>query len=496
MRACNGAVIDMISKYGLNYADSPEFQEDVKLWRTRVNRLEELLGKSKWTVAEEEHALEEKNKYKKSNSMIGDEDKLDELKNLETVYMCTPGKVVFRYALYTVPERVFNGPLDFAVHPMVGETKQQYYYRAAEKRLKELYGKEPDKYKEGVELAKQITERYCSKRPCILLISLPKIKEVTAWREFAGVRKNDGISLGLMIQSEGLADFYADLTVDEEDMSNNANIVTLRKWISKDAIDGYFEVPDWYELEQLSARWKGIKVGSILEGYNEDGKTSAENAICVQVKTEADQVPTAMLRTIIKSLTSIDDLNELQQIFKSREETVRSLIDGDKKRMAEAGLDDSDVSKVLNDYDELIQEEEKLLNEPFNVRDGAETRETLREKIKELKEKGILDIILDEDEFIMQESSAYEDNSKVSHVRRVMFLANLIHELAFLNKSDRNNLIAIVKNYNTKAVRDYFKNVEEQEKKSLLEVIGQERLNNLDLDQQEVVCAVIERYVP
>ena len=416
----NGYKKDRISRFGFDYEHVPEVQEDIEYGRRILNELEEILGKSQYTKAEEE---ESNQKHNVSGSRI---------------FLCAPGKETAGFAMRYSPERLYKGPLDGADEEIiVGETKQQYYLRILEKKLRAKYvHTDSEMYKRGMEVGKKVIEYYCSKKPCIALVEIDKILDVTFWE--SNVKHKREIHMRDVVSREyrpDLSDFYEDYPAG---VAGNGlyDLVTFSSNIPKDAIS-VFEVMNQFDFLQLRSKMLGRKIGQFVGGS--------------ETRATIDQ-----MRTIVPNFKSVDDLEELRQQVYIRKEEVSSELEKQKGKLQELNIPCGSVQEIRNYYDNLRKEEEELFSSPFQSRDGIKPKEPLRELIERLKTSGKLDEILENDKEIKQDEAQYQSNLHgVSHTRRVAFFASLIAENEGLDYGEKKMLFEIAKNHDIGRVNDF-----------------------------------------
>jgi hypothetical protein len=109
----------------------------------------------------------EKSKYLSGQSNVNSE-----------IYYTSPGANSFHYACSFSPERLFLGPLrqerNSALPIIIGETKEEYMMRVAERKTSLLYeGKEK---KEVLEAYKRVIMKLCTKPPVIIFIPIKSKK--------------------------------------------------------------------------------------------------------------------------------------------------------------------------------------------------------------------------------------------------------------------------------------------------------------------------------
>lgn len=153
----NGYKKDRIMQYGLNYIGNikdEETTQEIQRAREMLRKLETVLGKSQY---------------------INDKHLSNE------VFLTSPGNKTFFYACKNSPERLYLGPLKgYKDEPIVvGETKQTYMLRVLAKKIKQKYlNSSSPEYLETLELAKQVTEYFCSKQPAVAFLNTEQIKDM------------------------------------------------------------------------------------------------------------------------------------------------------------------------------------------------------------------------------------------------------------------------------------------------------------------------------
>lgn len=265
----NGYKKERIQKYGLNYMEQVTSEERKEILEARqlLEKLEDYIGKSIYVKNEEEKA---------SDSSIHD----------KIVYLTSPGGKTILYGQNYSPERLYEGPLKqflgFEEEIIVGETKEDYMFRLAKRKIETLVSAKEQK--KALEVAKKVINYYCSKNPCFALIDMTNIQDVHMCDLIYD--ENEAITLKEMIKKQGFRtvdDFYTkDIRHNGVENCNLANLVVLSKDIPKEAVS-IVEMMDVFEIKQQVARALGAKIGQTID-YNDcyvKGVSNIENLLSV-----------------------------------------------------------------------------------------------------------------------------------------------------------------------------------------------------------------------
>lgn len=204
------------------------------------------------------------------------EEKIEKSKYVENqtnysseIYYTSPGANSFHYATSFSPERLFLGPLrqdrDTALPVIIGETKEEYMMRVAQKKVKQKIADEKEQIA-VLKVYKRVIHKLCSKSPVIELIPIQNNKfELNASNAWA-ISQNP-LSLNDWIQKMAEKDmgFFADIQ-GGSDPSNMGNLVSVGVKVPSSALTT-IDVPDGFEVLQNIAITRGLKKGDQIDFF-------------------------------------------------------------------------------------------------------------------------------------------------------------------------------------------------------------------------------------
>lgn len=405
--ACNGYKKERIEKYGFDYLSKLSSEDSTFLneIRAKLEKLESILGKNTYTV------------------MSNYSSRIPE--GAQAVYMSTPGTKTIYYSAKRSPERFFEGPANQSPvneEPIVvGETKYSYTMRVLRKKIKKslLAGKiNLSEYGEYLSLAEELTNYYCSKLPIVVLLSLEKLKNARiGYQEF---REDDCETLEEFfkinisrIKHRGFFTYEAE---DSREFNDMDNIVTISSDIPNDAIIGIVDVMDEFELRQLFAKSRGLKIGDV---FNSCGEYVREPNV------------EQLIATITPDKTK-EQLEEIQERYlKIREEQQRK-------------------------KEELKTKIQEVFDRPFLKRNGAEGTISLSEVFSRLENDGQLEELLWQDDIIKNDDLQYPSiDHGVTHTRRVNFLSTVLMMMENITGRDKEIVFEIAKNHDIGRYHDW-----------------------------------------
>lgn len=405
--ACNGHKRERIEKYGFDYTSKMPDDENAYLqtMRAKLEKLENILGKSRYA------------ERTKNNARIPD--------GTQTVFMSSPGTKTIYYATKQSPERFFLGvayqsPVN--EEPMVvGETKHSYIIRVLINKLKRKSIDDrsvtPEDYVESAKLVQDLTAYYCSKQPAIILFSLGNMQSARV--SYEDFNENDCESLEeyikwnmRVINGNG---FFTSQKEDFKETNNMENIVTVSTDIPQEAIIGIIDVMDEFDLRQLFAKNRGLKVGDLINSKAEVvGEPNIEQ----------------LMATITPDKTR-EQLEEIQRRYlKIREDLQRK-------------------------KEELKTKLQAVFARPFIKRNGAQGGNTLSDVFDRLEKEGLLPELLIQDDIIKRDEQQYLSSVHgATHTRRVNFFATVLMMMENITGRDKEIVFEIAKNHDIGRYRD------------------------------------------
>lgn len=265
----NGYKKDRVMKYGLNYMENIKDEKtkmEIQEARSKLERLESMLGQSSPYTNQVKIGTKT---YKHTS---------------DEVFFTSPGTKTIEYTCKNSPERLYLGILKQnrgeAEPIVVGETKQTYMLRVLQSKIQRKY---PDKtsaeYIEALQLAREITEYYCSKRPAFALIDINQAKNIPistiVYRADKLFTLGDWINLQInppdtpngpgWSNIDCVGDFFSKEFGTATEKNNLGDIATISRNIPNEAVKGIIDMPDEFEIKQMFARAKGIKDGDLID---------------------------------------------------------------------------------------------------------------------------------------------------------------------------------------------------------------------------------------
>lgn len=234
--SCNGNMVEYIKKNGLGSS----LNRNYELF-TALNFLENKLGIT--------------GEYTKQQS-----GRLDE------VYFTAPGATSFGYACNFAPERLFLGVLkqerDNSINITYGENKIDYYRKV----IYSKFGNNIDQeIKRNIEV---VLNGYFKSSNCIISFPVSSIIESDNIY-FETVSEKDHINLKEHIErycNDGY-NFFTTNVGSNSNTNNMDNLIMINTVISPEQL-GFLFVPDRYDLIQLIAKNKGLKLGEELDYFS------------------------------------------------------------------------------------------------------------------------------------------------------------------------------------------------------------------------------------
>ena len=233
--SCNGSMVNLIKKNGLG---SPLNKNEVLF--DALNFLEKKLAIT--------------GEYTKQQSGRDDE-----------VYFTSPGATSFGYAFSFAPERLFLGILKQengnAIPVVYGENKKDYYRKVIYRKFENNLDLET---KKNIEI---ILEGYFSNLNCI--ISFP-IKDVLDSKNiyFETIKEGKALNLKDFINSNlnFSSAFFTESVGSNANTNNMDNFVMINTVISPKNLH-FLQIPDRYDLMQLIAKNKEIRIGDEFDYF-------------------------------------------------------------------------------------------------------------------------------------------------------------------------------------------------------------------------------------
>ncbi|MBR3613832.1 MAG: HD domain-containing protein [Clostridia bacterium] len=443
--AFNGSKRHRLEKYGFNYMNLMPGKEkrQVEEMRKKLEFLEGVLGKSTYAISSGYNA------------------KLPE--GAHAVFVSSPGTKTIHYTLKKSPERFYLGPAKqssqegMAEPIVVGETKKTYIMRVLKNKIdKKISDKKSIQYIKAIEAAKALTEYYCSNRPAFVLLSMEKLKNVNiGYKEF---HEGNTYVLNELIKWNmpriRLDGFFTDKAGDADETNNFENLVIASNEIPNEAIIGIVEMMDEFEMKQLFARKKGLKIGDLMyENCFYKGEPNIEQ----------------LMGTITPEKT-LEELEEIYRKFlKIKTENVKKI---------------DDLKNQLNE----------VFLRSFSKRDGAKSSITLKEAISKLEQTGKLSELLKQDEEICMDDQQFPSFTHgFEHTRRVNFLATILMEMEDVTGRERDIIFQIAKNHDIGRFHDWEDEIHGYRSARKLED-SSHRLQDFTREEQELIKFVISQH--
>lgn len=460
----NGYKKEMVDRKGLDYMKSATEQERKQISdrRASLNELEDILGKSRF---------------------VADEASREESQRKDKVFLCTPGAKTFYYACKRSPERLYEGPLqgsDFE-SIIVGESKSNYLLRILENKIK-------DKYKDGnieqinhaMEVAKKVVENYATDTPAIAMIKINQINDLSSSN--AQIKDSEALSdrINRAIDYD-TQNFFSKNPNDYIEPNNLGDLVVMSENIPKSAILT-IECMDEFEMQQLFAISKGIKVGEFIDYTPEKslGRPTID-----------------MIKSVIKDIKDpilLSELRENYELIKS--ESIKQIEEESEKLMGkytESSLEQI-KENLLRRKEELLSKRDNILDSEYPKKEGINTDYTLRNALEDIESNGLKKHLLETDMKIKEDSLQYQsDLHGVSHTRRVNFYATLIMNSENISDSSKSLIETIIQNHDIGRTNDA-EDKEHGAKSVELLKKNDDRLKDLSDEEKELVEFVIKEH--
>ena len=234
MHSFNGYQKETIEKYGFD--NNHKLSEDEKVQRDRrrnaLNALEELLVRSRYLD----------NQEKKGN-------------NEQQIFLTLSEKDTMAYALEASPERLYLGPLrEYRRESMgektpiiIGEKKNTFFKKVLQDMVyAEFQDEKSVEYKKAMKNVEEVVKSYCTLRPSFALINIADIKDIPVCDIVYDEEKKSTLKECIVRGNKDLGD-----------------LATLRRFIPDDSF-AIVDVMDSFEMRQLYAKSKGLKVGQLI----------------------------------------------------------------------------------------------------------------------------------------------------------------------------------------------------------------------------------------
>lgn len=236
--SCNGNMVEYIKKNGLG----SNLNKNDELF-VALNFLEKKLGIT--------------GEYTKQQS-----GRIDE------VYFTAPGATSFGYACNFAPERLFLGILkqerDNSINVVYGENKIDYYRKVIYSKFGNNIGEE---LKRNIEI---VLNGYFKSNNCIISFPVSSIiNSDNIYNQVISEREEDHINLKEHIErycNDGY-NFFTTNVGSNSNANNMDNLIMINTVISPEQL-GFLFVPDRYDLIQLIAKNKGLKLGEELDYFS------------------------------------------------------------------------------------------------------------------------------------------------------------------------------------------------------------------------------------
>lgn len=233
--SCNGNMVEYIKKNGLGN----ELNKNDELFKA-LNFLERKLGIT--------------GEYTKQQS-----GRIDE------VYFTSPGATSFGYACNFAPERLFLGilrqDLNNSINITYGESKIDYYRKVIYSKFSNSIDEET---KKNIEI---VLNGYFQSSNCIISFPVSSVIESNNIY-FETVSEKNHINLKEHIESycNNGYNFFTTNVGSNSNTNNMDNLIMINTVISPEKL-GFLLVPDRYDLIQLIAKNKGLKLGEEIDYF-------------------------------------------------------------------------------------------------------------------------------------------------------------------------------------------------------------------------------------
>ena len=458
----NGNKKTRVQKYGLAYMeemDEKEKQEIIEM-RKALNELEEALGTS--------HILRYQEQFPHDS---------------QSVFFCSPGAKTFHYACKRSPERLYFGPLKNSEQEdmIVGEKKESFYLRYINSKIdKELSDQSEERIQEIKEIAKKVIHYYCKELPMFAMIDLPKIKDVLT--SVYHYNADNAVELEKhIIQATnfgGVYDYFTRSGNDNVEHNNLENLVTLAKYISKDAIS-LVECMSDYEMRQLYARSKGLKIGEYI------------------LIDEPKEITIKQLTQIIKDCDNSNELKELQETYlktkQQLEEKIEKKTEIINKKYPNKTIEEIN-QKIEDRVNELTKNKEEILKSDYIHKDGIDTQYGLENALEGTDKIWQINEIIKNDCAIKADPLQYQSNIHgMSHTRRVSFFAYLIMNEEKTDMKTMEIVKAIINNHDIGRINDIEDKEHGARSVELLEQ-NSNRMDGFNNEDVEIIKFVIKEH--
>lgn len=436
----NGNKKIRIKKHGLGYTEtmSEEEKKQVEEMRSNLNRLEEILGKSQFL-----------------SNYGGGERARDEL------FLARPGETTMWYALQNSPERLYEGPLKYALNlPVVlGETKAQYIFRCLENKIIKKYSDvNSQEYKEAVKVARKVADDYCSQSPAFALISWEQIvneqiliqegkiseEDFDRWKQNSDKSKYK-LPHGLSYRK--WEDCFSDRFAG--DCNDNWTTLSRFKMFQDKKSIGIVDVVEPFELSQLYAKKLGLQEGDkIMANGQPCRKDFSIDELIELIRTE--------------NMPSKLEIFE-KKLEKMKKDNSRQLHSAENEIQSKYGT--LDVQALREKLSILEQTQNEILDRSFIHKENAKDTGThgyidkykysLRTIIDDIKKSDNMELLLEADSGIENDDLQYDSNIHgASHTRRVNFWAMAIMTERKTSPRTMELVLLAVKNHDIGRIND------------------------------------------
>ena len=231
----------------------------------------------------------------------------------------------------------------------------------------------------------------------------------------------------------------------------------MAQYIPDGAMAGVIDMLDEFEIKQIFARSRGMKIGDLIGSDNcrYMGEPSIEQ----------------LLDAITPNCTE-EDLEEIRRKY-------------EKLRQPKS------TEQKISD---LESEKQKILAGQYPKKEGISTEYTLSDVLAEFEQNGLMPTLLEQDTTIEQDELQYQSKTHgVPHTRRVNFLAMAIMSMENITGRDREIILEIVKNHDIGRSHD----MEDSEhgESSVAKIDDNEgRLEGFSPEEQALIKFVIEQH--
>ena len=237
----------------------------------------------------------------------------NQVNSTSEIYYTSPGANSFHYATSFSPERLFLGPLrqdkNNALPIIIGETKEEYMIRLAERKVRELTS--PKDQKKVLKVYSRVIHKLCSAPPIMVLIPIKNKKfELNASNAYQVTDNPRSLSDWIDIMASKDTGFFSRLQ-GGSDHSNMGNLVSIGVKVPANCLE-IIDVPDGFEVLQKIAIAQGMKKGDQIDFFT--GKPYVQqNNLQKNSPNSMENAP-----TIATTINQVNSSNTFAENFKKK----------------------------------------------------------------------------------------------------------------------------------------------------------------------------------